>query len=106
MCTIIIFCTIVTIISYFHYLYYRLTKFEKEITVIKKYEKNVDNVQTFHILDNNGNGYMIGTCLWKIKWDTDYVWKHIIENQKYRVHGYGRKIEPFGMEPIIYELVD
>lgn len=104
MCIVIILCIIMVSSLCVHYIYYRSTKFNHKIFVTKKYKTNKDNIKSLHIIDNDGNCYKIGSCLWELKWNADKIWKRIIEQKKYHICGYGKKMEQFGTELIIYEL--
>ena len=81
------------------------TKFEKEITVKSKYIRNSSKGRgKYYIVDTNNNAYIISDNMLLLQFNKTDDYNLVNVNQKYKVYGYGFRIQFLSMYPKIYDL--
>ena len=90
------------------YLYYIKTKFEKTITISKKYKllnsENNDYDDILKIVDTNNNIYNITNLFFKLDFNKEDDYKLLEIGKKYHVKGYGIENEALGLYRNVYEV--
>lgn len=81
--------------------YYLLTVKEKYVRIIKKYTRKINDNKTYLILDNSGNRYRIGPCIWILHFYYDDIYDKIEENKQYKIKYYGLDINQLNWIPNI-----
>jgi hypothetical protein len=81
---------------------YYLTKFETVITIKEKITPMYGKYSIYRIVDNNNNIFELrdNILLWDFNSANDYV--SIEEGKKYKIHGYGARINILSLYPIIH----
>ena len=88
----LIFFFLSGIIIYFSF--YKLTYFEKRITVKKKISSVRREKEVFFIIDSNNNSFIIDNCIW-LKINPKELWENMTEQKDYMIKGYGLNIPSF-----------
>lgn len=90
------------------YLYYVKTKFEKTITIKKKYkhlnspENDYDDI--LKVVDSENNIYNITNLFFKLDFNKEEDYKTLESGNKYFVKGYGVENSGLGLYKNIYEV--
>jgi hypothetical protein len=84
--------SLVILLLAINYLYFRLTKYTKEIIVSKKYIKTVLKTDSYFVFDKTGQLYTIDFCPWALNFNYKTIWESIVEGQKYKIDIYGINI--------------
>lgn len=91
MITLIILCMVIFHMSV-HYLYYKITKFTKTITVVKKYIRTLNGLEYYFLYDTNHDLFVVDICLWQLNFSYRNLWTNISEGKQYKVEVYGCNI--------------
>jgi len=101
----IIFIILFIILFGFNIFLTFFTKFEKEITVKSKYIRNSRKGRgNYYIVDTNNNAYVITDNLLLLQFNKTDDYNLVDVNQKYKIYGYGFRIQFLSMYPKIYDL--
>lgn len=90
------------------YLYYTKTKFEKTITIKKKYKQlnssDTDYDDILKVVDSEDNIYNVTNLFFKLDFNKEEDYKTLELGKKYFVKGYGIENSGLGLYKNIYEV--
>lgn len=82
------------------------TKFEKNITVKKNYQRVGNSIEgpahhIYMVSDSENNSYSVSKSLWYNQWNNNKLWNELEENSSHKIVGYGWRIPIFDVYPVI-----
>lgn len=86
-----------------HYVYYKITYYEKTITVKHKYTINANDIKKDIIVDIENNEYLIDNTIW-YNGDKKVNPNFFEETKKYKICGYGINLSVFNLATYIIDV--
>jgi cell division protein YceG involved in septum cleavage len=100
-----IFISVIIIILLINIFFTFFTKFEKQIIIKNKYIRNLSKGKgSYFVVDNNNNAYILSDNLLLFQFNKTDDYNLITIGQKYKIYGYGYRVNLLSMYPKIYDL--
>lgn len=103
------FCVIIVVLFVGGLIYQLFTGFTKTITVSKTYTDIVggrySSSSRYMVVDTNNNIYNFSDVWWRGDFNRVEEWNELKPGKKYRVNGWGYRVQWLGQYPQIYSAV-